>query len=426
MLTHDAGGGGMISSSLRIWAWCFYDFANSAFSTIILTVAYGIYFKSVLCQGKHGDFLWGLSIAIAYFLAAFMSPILGAFSDQRENKKFFLIFLTLISILSTLSLGFLGPGMILTGMLLFIIGFFGFATANIFYNAFLLDLSTPRNIGRISGYGWGLGYLGGLGTLVLCYPWLIQEKFPITFIITALFFLIFSLPAFLFLKSKERIYPKQSLKLTLSQTFSRLNETRKNIRQYRALTQFLIAYFFYNDGLSTIITFSSIYAHDTLAMTMREVTLLFAMIQITAFLGAFVSGFIVDRIGAKRTILITLFLWMGTTLGAYLAQNKITFWIVSIFAGLGLGSCQSASRCFIGLLTPKEKSGEFFGFFAVFTKCSSMLGPLLFGLTSQLFASQRKAILTVLIFFILGAVFLFRIKTEKVENGNQSWDNQPV
>lgn len=413
-------------SSLRIGAWCFYDFANSSFSTIILTVAYGIYFKSILCEGKYGDFLWGLSLAIAYFLSAFMAPILGAFSDQTGHKKPFLIILTLVSVVTTLGLGFLSQGMVLTGMILFIMGFFGFATANIFYNAFLLEISTPKNIGRISGFGWGLGYLGGLGTLALCYPWLVQEKFPITFMITSLFFFIFSLPASLFLKSSLRTLPKQSLKLTLLQTFSRLNETRKNIRQYRTLTQFLIAYFFYNDGLSTIITFSSIYAHDTFSMTMKEVTLLFAMLQITAFLGAFISGFIVDKIGAKRTILITLFLWMGTTLGAYFAQSKMTFWIVSLLAGLGLGSCQSASRCFIGLLTPKEKSGEFFGFFAVFTKCSSMLGPLLFGLTSQLFASQRKAILTVLVFFILGTFFLLRIKTEKVENGNQSWDNKLI
>lgn len=399
----------------EIISWYLYDFANSAFATIILTVAYGVYFKKTICQGHGGDFLWGLSVALAYFLAAILSPLLGALSDHHGSRKYFLVGMTLLSIGATFLLSFVKAGMIFSGIVLFIISFFGFALGNVFYNSFLLDISTPQNIGKISGLGWGIGYLGGLFTLALSYPWLSKESFPVTFALSAFIFLVFAFPSFIFLKSPAQ-NSKENFKEALSKSLSRLKETLRNIKQHRPLARFLVAFFFYNDGLSTIITFSSIYAHDTFKMSMKEVTLLFAVIQVTAFAGAAVSGFIVDQIGAKKTILATLFLWIITVWGAYSAPTKAAFWLVSIIAGLGIGSCQSASRSLVGLLTPVHKAGEFFGFFGIFTKCSSILGPLLFGFTSHWLGNQRKAILTVLVFFVIGMILILRVKAEKVEN----------
>jgi UMF1 family MFS transporter len=401
----------MMKSKIEIAAWCLYDFANSSFATIILTVAYGIFFKEILCGGRsQGDFLWGLSLSLGYTCAAICAPILGAFSDETGSRKKLLMGMTLLCVFSTGLLYFLEEGMILAGMILFILGFFGFALGNVFYNAFLLDIT--ETLGRISGLGWGLGYLGGLVTLGLFYPWISKNKFEISFLFTAFFFLIFSLPTFIFLKSGP-VSQKRPFSESVRMSLNRIHQTRKDISEHRELLKFLVAYFFYNDGLSTVITFSSLYARSTFQMTMQEITALFFFLQITSLLGAFVSGFFVDRFGAKKTILWTLGIWIFTVLGAYFAQTKTSFWIISSVAGLGLGSSQSASRSYVALATPISKVGEFFGFFAIFTKFSSILGPFIFGLSSHVLG-QRNAILTILFFFLIGAILLLRVKDKKL------------
>ena len=403
-----------MASKRQVFAWCLYDFANSSFATIILTVAYGVFFKETICGGGgRGDFFWGLSLSLAYGFAAIAAPILGALSDETGSRKKFLMIMTLLCIFSTALLYFLEAGMVLTGMILFILGFFGFAVGNVFYNSFLLDISNSKTVGRISGFGWALGYLGGLATLGLFYPWISTNRLRISFLLTALFFLIFSLPIFIFFKSRQ-IPSRESFYNSLKKSFHSIRQTRREIADHKELIKFLIAYFFYNDGLSTVITFSSLYAHSTLQMTMQEITVLFFFLQITAFIGAFISGFFVDRFGAKKTILGTLSIWIFTVLGTYYVQTKTGFLIISLIAGLGLGSAQSASRSFVALETPISKVGEFFGFFAIFTKFSSILGPLFFGLASHLLQSQRKAILTVLAFFIVGACLLFRVREKEI------------
>ncbi|MBI1884172.1 MAG: MFS transporter [Chlamydiae bacterium] len=403
------------SHLLQILAWSFYDFANSAYSTLILTFTYSIYFKEIICGGKsHGDFLWGLSLALGYLLVALFSPILGAFSDQVGSRKKGLIFLTLLSIAATACLSLAKAGMIFKGISLFVVSFFGFGTSLVFYNALLLKISNSKNLGKISGFGWAFGYLGGIASLIFSYPWLSQNQFSKIFLFTALFFLIFSLPTFLFLKTED-VTTHNTFLQNFQKSLQALRQTRREFFKHRNLFKFLLSFFFYNDGLSTLITFSSLYARQTLHMSLKEISLLFIFLQITCFLGAFISGFWVDQIGARKTILRTLILWIGTLLGIYFTQSKLCFWILSMVAGLGLGSCQAASRSFVALATPSEKAGEFFGFFSIFTKFSSFLGPLLFGFISQFFGSQKPAVLSILAFFILGLVFLFRVEENQIE-----------
>lgn len=401
------------SKRIEIFSWCLYDFANSSFATIILTVGFSVYFKESLCTGgSRGDFLWGLSTSLAYLAVAIAAPLLGAFSDQTGTRKKLFIGMTFLCLAATASLSILKPGQVAAGMILFILGFFGFATANVFYNAFLPEISTPGNVGRISGLGWGLGYVGGLASLLLFYPWISKNQFQTSFWLTAIFFLVFALPAFVFLRRPSAPSREPAL-ASIKKSLGRLAQTRRQISQYRELLKFLIAFFFYNDGLSTVIVFSSLYARETFHMTMKEIAFLFISLQFTSLLGAFASGLCVDRFGAKKTILGTLAIWVLACLGVYLALDKTSFWAISLFAGLGIGSCQAASRAFVSMATPPSKSGEFFGFFAIFAKFSSILGPFIFGLVSHLMGSQRQAILSTLIFFLIGAVLLIKVKDER-------------
>jgi UMF1 family MFS transporter len=404
---HEITKGG-VKQNLPLFSWFLYDFANSAFATIILTVAYGVFFKNTLCEGgKNGDFFWGLTLALSYLAAAVSAPFIGAYADQKKKHKTFFIAASLLCMMATAALSLLTKGMLLQGMLLFMLSFYGFALGMVFYNGFLLELSRKENMGSISGWGWGIGYLGGLVCLLLFSPWLSKNDLAPTFWMTGLFFLIFSIPSFIYMPSdgtSSGVIP------AVGSPFTRLKQTLREITKYRELLKFLGAYFFFNDGLSTVITFSSIYAHDTFKMDMKEITFLFLALQVTSFIGSFVSGHMVDRMGAKRTILWGLVLWIITTLGAYFALNKPAFWAVCLAAGLGLGSVQSASRTFVALMTPKEKVGEFFGFFAVFTKFSSFLGPFVFGWVSSLFNSQRAAILSVLFFFAAGFIVLTKVR----------------
>lgn len=393
-----------------------YDFANSCFTTVIVTAFYVLYFKEVVIPKDYpqgGDFLWGLNVSLSMLFVALSSPILGAVADYSGAKKKFLRFYSLQCIIFTGLLFFVQEGDIMLGMLFFILANIGFEGGIVFYNAFLPEISTPDNIGRISGYGWALGYFGGLSCLLLVLP-LVSGGFTpdnllncrLSFLVVALFFLIFSLPTFIFLK--ERAIPRtppvgQSY---IRAGFSMLYDTFREIKKYRELLKFLLAFFLYNDAIATIIAFSAAFAQDTLHFTVKENIILIIVINITAAAGAFLFGFVVDRIGAKRTIGITLLIWIAVVAGAYLAQTKLHFWIIANIAGIAIGSSQSASRSLLGNFSPKEKSAEFFGFEAVCGRFSAIIGPLVFGTISSLTGNQRYAVLSIGFFFVTGLILL--------------------
>ncbi|MFN3476918.1 MAG: MFS transporter [Candidatus Methylomirabilales bacterium] len=409
----------------EILAWCLYDFANSSFPTIIITVAYSIYFVEVVASpSSRGDFLWGVSYAMSMLLAALSAPILGAIADFSGTKKRFLAFFTGLSILATAFLFFVGSGGLLSGMLLFALANYGFASSLVFYNAFLPEIAAEKDMGKVSGFGWALGYIGGLLSLALALPFIREglspgnlERFRFSFVIAAAHFLLFSFPLFLFLK--ERAIPRRGslpggiLLPYIHVGLARLHTTFREIRRFRELAKFLLAFFIYNDAIDTVFVFSSIYAKVTLHFSMAELALFFVVVQIPAALGAFGFGFLVDRIGAKRSISITLIIWTLVTVGVFFTASKRGFFLISIVASLASGSCQAASRSLVGLFTPQGKSAEFFGFLAVCGKFSAILGPLTFGAISSFTGSQKTAVLSVGFFFLLGLLLLQTVREEE-------------
>lgn len=406
----------------EIFSWCMYDFANSAYTTLIITVAYSVYFTNAVVgnEEKLGDYYWGLTLLISNALVAVTTPILGSIADLSASKKKFMIVYALMAVAFTGMLFFVKPGMILLGMVFVILSNVGFEGGNAFYNAFLPELAPESRLGRISGYGWALGYVGGLISLATCFHfisagWQTPEallNYRFSFLLVAAHYLLFALPAFIFLR--ERSVPKVQARTVefITLGWQRFLSTFREIRQYRELAKFLLTFFIYNDAITTTIGFATIFAVTTIGFDIKEVTILFIVLQLTAILGAFTFGFIVDRIGAKPSIIITLLVWCGTVVGAYYTYTKLGFYIVGMFAGLAMGSSQSASRTLVAAMSPAGRMSEFFGFFATCGKFAAIIGPFVFGVISSATGNQRLAVLSVLVFFVVGLVLLWLIVDE--------------
>lgn len=402
---------------LKIFYWTLFDFANTSFSVMIVTVGYSLYFKTIVAGGGgSGDFLWGIGVSTSMLLTALISPILGAISDFTTNKKFFLLIFTLVCVVCTCLMYFVTSGMIIMGLLLFVLANIGFEGGIVFYDAFLPDLAAESHMGRVSGYGFAMGYVGALATLLIAMPFLTGGfdeanliNVRLSFVIAAAMFLIFSLPMFFGVHERHRTPPTHGSYLRIG--LRRVRDTIAHIKQYKNVGRFLLTFFLYNDAILTVISFASIFAKDTLDFTLNEIVIFFAIVQTTAVLGSIVFGIVTDKIGPKKTITITLTIWIIIVIGAYFTETKFAFYIVGLGAGAAIGSSQAASRSFMALITPREKKTEFFGFYdGFFGKASAVIGVVIFGLFSQIFQSQRIAILSILIFFLAGLVLLQRVK----------------
>lgn len=396
----------------KIFVWTLFDFANTSFSIVVVTFVYAVHFKKSVAQNLPiGDLYWSISTSIAMIITAIISPVLGAIADYSTGKKRFLLFFTLLCIIATSLLYFVGEGMIFWGIFLFVIANIGFEAGLVFYDAFLPEITQPKNYGRVSGYGFGMGYLGSLATLAIIYPiiqkGMIQESFPIT----SLFFLIFSLPIFFFLKDKRKNVDRKDsyIKIGLTRVWSTLS----HLKYYKNLFWFLIAYFFYIEGVNTVIFFSGNYASTTLRFDTSELIIFFLTVQTTAIFGSILLGILADSIGQKKTIMITLFLWLITIALAYFITDKTEFYVVGLLAGAAMGSSQSTSRSLMSKLTPPEKKTEFFGFYSFFGKSSAVVGPLVFGIVSYITKSQRLAIISIGFFFVVGLLILTKVQDPK-------------
>jgi len=409
----------------EIFAWTMYDFANTSFSVIVVTVVYAVYFKQYIVgdftisfmgyERNPGDLFWGVSGALSMFIVGLSAPLTGAIADFSSRKKIFLLVYTVVSIIATISLYILQPGMIWQGMLLFILGNLGFEGAIVFYNGFLPQISTSDNIGKISGYGFALGYVGSLAALLIALPYANQaftagdlSLMRPTFIWAGLFFFIFSLPFFIFMREKV-VMRKHLVESWLKEGYQRLSFTLRRVKEFPEIVKFLLAYFLYIDGVNTVIYFSGIFASDTLGFSLTEVIQFFAIVQASAISGSYIFGFLTDKFGPKKTIQITLVLWMIVVIGGFLSYNAATFYAVGLIAGVAMGSSQAASRAMMGRLIPENMEAEFYGFYALTGKFSAILGPLFFGIVSTATGSQRAAVLSILIFFLAGYWLIRRV-----------------
>jgi MFS transporter, UMF1 family len=391
----------------KIASWTLYDFANSSFAMIMVTFVFPIYFGSYIVTDGHGDLYWGLAMSGSMLLVALLAPALGAIADATRSKKLFLFLFTLVAVACTAGTYFLVPGMVLAGMLLFVFANAGFEGGIVFYDAFLPEITTPNKYGRISGYGFAVGYFGSLAAILVNMGLLNSEQYKETFLVTAVMFAVFSIPLFLFVPEHTKERNGESLATTIGNGFRQVRKTVSNIRQYPNVWRFLIAFFLYNDAILTVIGFSGRYAKNSLDFTTADLIQLLLMVQLVAVIGSLIFGWYADKRGAKRTIIITLCIWLAVIVGAYFSEDKTSFFIVAGIVGLALGSSQSASRSMMAHLTPKEHTTEFFGFYDGFCgKASAVIGPLIFGVLSDGFG-QRPAIVSLGLFFI-GGLWLVR------------------
>lgn len=414
----------------EISAWCLYDFANSSYTTIIITVAYSVYFTNIVAPDG-GERLWGWGYSASMLIVALISPYLGALSDAGGYKRRFLTAFTLICVISTSLLYFVEGGMVLLGLSLLIVSNVGFSGGMHFYNSFLIDISTKDNIGRISGYGWGVGYIGGLISLLIVFPFIkggfTEENllsYRTSFLVTGLFFLVASLPTLLMLK--ERRYKSGLAPGKVGgygrEAVTRLKVTFQEIRRFKELLKYFAAYLIYTDGINTIIVFSGIYANKVLGFTPVDLIIFFIVMQISSALGALILGPLSDKIGQKRTIDITLIVWILVSIGAYLVETKAEFYMIGLVAGAGLGANQSVSRSLLGLFTPHGKNGEFFGFFATVGKFAAVFGPIIYSEVASITGSQRGAVLALSLFFIVGLIVLQSVDEEGGIEGAKNFE----
>lgn len=396
----------------KIFVWSLFDFANTSYAIIVATFLYAVYFKKVVAQGQSiGDLYWSLATSISMLITAIISPILGAIADYSAGKKRFLLFFTLLCIFSTASLYFVNQGNIFSGVLLFVLANIGFEAGLVFYDAFLPEITEPKNYGRVSGYGFAAGYFGSIASLSLVFPFINDGNIRETFIVSALFFLIFSLPLFLFLKDTRKKVEHSENYFKVG--YKRVWNTISHLKDYKNLATFLLAFFFYIEGVNTVIYFAGNYASTTMNFSEMELIYFFLTVQTTAIIGSVLFGIIADSIGQKKSIIYTLLIWIITVFLAYIIETKNQFYIVGLLAGTAMGSCQSISRSLMSLLTPPEKKTEFFGFYSFFGKSSAIVGPLVFGLVSYITNSQRFAIISVAFFFIVGIFILLKVQEPK-------------
>lgn len=402
----------------ELWAWCFYDFANSSFSTLIVTVAYSVYFIQVVAadvsSSGMAERLWFWGYALSMLVVALVSPVLGALADIRASKRRVLMVSTLLCVVCTALLWFVHRGDVALGLLIFGLANIGFDVGFVFCSAFLVELVLPQQMGRLSGYGWGFGYVGGLLSLALAYPFIAGgfadtnlASYRMSFAVTAAFFLIAALPTFLYLQ--ERAQPRSvPARLPVWRAVTmQLRGTARRLATYRDLRRYFIAYLLYSDAINTVIVASGVFANKVLDFTPSDLIIYFLVTQITAGLGSVGFGFVADRIGAVRSITMTLVLWIGVVIGAAAVQTHAQFYLIGLVAGAALGANQSVSRTLLGRFTPLGYQGEFFGFFSVAGKFAAILGPIVYGEVTAWTGSQRWAVLSMALFFLVGlAVFL--------------------
>ena len=399
-----------------------FDFANSSYTTLIMTVVYSVYFRDAVvgAADNRGDRLWGLANFLAMGVVALTSPILGAFSDYSGRRKFFLIVTTLQTVLATALLFFVGPGDVRSGIVFYVVATIGFEGGYVFYNAFLPDVSTPKTIGRVSGWAWAVGYAGGLFSLALCFPLigrplrdahgmldpLAVSQRQISFLLVAVFFLVFALPSFLWLRESVPQGRLTGLRDYATVGFRRAAQTLRHLRHYRETGKFVLASLFFTDGITTVISFSAIYATTTFHFTSGDLVILFLVLNVVAFPGSLVAGYLADRFGPKTTLVGSLCVWVLTILVGYAAQNRATFYLMACLAALGMGSTQAVGRSFMAQITPLSREAEFFGFYVLSGKFASMFGPLVFGFVSEATGNQHLAVLSLLPFFLVGLALM--------------------
>ena len=394
----------------QVGAWALFDFANSVYPAVITTTVFSIYYVGTVVGNDtgRGQWWWGVSLAVSALIVAVTSPLLGAIADRAGARKKFMLAYTAVCLIGVLLMMGLRPGMVIAGFAFFVIANVGFESALVFYNAYLPDIAPPERQGWVSGLGFGVGYLGSALGLVMVIPFA-SDRIDLVWFLVAGFFLVFSLPAFL-------VLPKdQPTDMSVAQAarwgVTSFRAIVKEVWGLKELRNFLFAFFFYIDGVLTIIVMAGVVATETFGFDQQGTIVLFLIVQMSALVGAFALATPTDRYGPKRVLNGVLGLWIFVGVAAYVIESPALFYGMAVLAGLGLGSTQAASRAFLSSLVPAGKEAGMFGFYALCGKSSSVIGPLLFGyVTVWANGNQRPAFLTLTGLFMLGLVLLQRVR----------------
>ena len=392
-------------------AWTLYDFANSAFIAVIPATIYSKYYALSVVGNERGegDLWWGLSVTTSMAIVAVSSPPLGAIADHAGVRKRFMFLLTYMSVAATALMATVGKGDVVWGWFLAVVGTVGFEAAIVYYNAYLPELAPRERQGRLSAYGFAVGYLGSAVALGAALPFALAANYGGAFLSAAALFGVWAIPAFLFLPGDRP--GTLSLGGAMRVGFTQTQATLRRILRMPDLRRFLLAYLFFEDGINTVIFFSSIFAGHTLGFTTPEVIQLYFVVQLSALLGAWFWGRPTDFKGPKFVVMVTLVQWCLVVVAAYFVETKSQFFVVAVLAGTGLGAIQAASRTFMVTLIPKGQEAELFGFYALVGKTSAIFGPMVFGLASWLTGgNQRIAIVVIGLFFVVGLLLISGVK----------------
>ena len=411
----------------EIFGWAMYDFANSGYTTVVMTTIFSAYFVAVVAgtsmENGTATLLWTVAVAASNALVVLSAPVVGAIADFSARKKLFLGFTTVGCVVFTGLLATAGPNDIWLAILLIVLSNYMFSSGENFIAAFLPEISPQETMGRISAYGWTLGYFGGLSVLGICLvyvQWAEKQGYtaeyyvPGTMLIVAAAFALASMPTFIWLRERAIAQPHASPIHYVHAGFARLRHTIHHARHYKDLFRFLITLMVYHCGINTVVVLAAVYAQQVMGFTTNDNIILILVVNITAAIGAFLFGLVEDRIGSKNTLIITLLIWSAATILAFFVEDRIWFWVVANLVGIALGSSQSAGRAIVGLFSPPQRCGEFFGLWGLATKLAAIIGPLSYGAITHLTHGQHRwALLSTTLFFIVGLLLLATVNEQR-------------
>lgn len=440
------------ASKKEIFGWAMFDFANQSYTLLIITVIFPVLFTTVIVGDAEQDYrlgnlLWSVALAVSYFFVVLSGPVFGAIMDYSALKKKFLFYSYLLTIFSTTLLYFVQPGLVVPAVLLIIISNFAYAIGENFIAAFLPSLGPPADLGKISGFGWALGYVGGLfsaGFVILFLGDPTADNYErIRWVgpFAAAFFMIAAIPTFLWVKEPGARKSLPKGESFVSMGFKRLGETAKMVGNFWDLMIFLVSVFFAMAGIYIVISFAFIYGDQVVQWDETVRILMFVIVQITAAIGAFSFGLIQDKIGAKLTYNLTLGLWFVGVMGIW-GVGGLTDWLnqtfqasfevqyvflfIGIIAGLSLGSSQSASRALVGIFTPEDKSAEFFGFWGLSNKIAGVFGIIGLGLLQAQFGLQQSVLFCAFLFLVAIVVCFFVNEKRGEKAADDFQEQQPM
>jgi len=393
-----------------------YDFANSAYTTVVITAVFSAYFVGVISQNAPwSTFAWTAALSVSYAAILLTGPLVGAWADAHAAKKPLLLATTLGCVLFTALLYFTQPGAVAVALLLLIASNYFFGAGENLIAAFLPELADSRAMGRVSGWGWSFGYLGGLTALGICLFYITSSEgksasqtVPVTMLITAAFFALAAVPTFVFLH--ERAVPQARME----NPWARVRQTLRETGRYADLRRFLVCLLFSQAGITAVVSLAAIYAEQAMKFTTQQTIALILVVNVTAAIGAFAFGYLQDAVGHVRAVAITLVGWIVMVVLAGLSESSASFWVAANLAGLCMGSSQAAGRAVVGYLAPPARLAEFFGLWGLAVKAASIFGPLTYGAVTLIFAgNHRLGIFVTGVYFVIGLILLRNIDVER-------------